>query len=410
MSTLPTPPVAEQRLFTRAFVTVVAAGLAYFLSLGMLLPVVPRYVDGPLDGSELAVGVVVGGFAAGAVAIRPLAGRLGDRRGRRILVVAGALIVAVAVLGHHLAQGIVPMFLVRVLGGFGEAAFFVGAGTMVTDLAPLSRRGEAISYWSIAVYGGLAFGPSLGEWLLDGDRFGLVWTVSAGLALLAALIGLATTETVRPHAHDPEVPPTPLIHRAALPPGLVLFLGIVGMAGFFAFVPLYVDELGMEDSSGVFLLYGCTVLAVRILGARIPDRIGPLRAGSFATVASAAGLLVVAAAGSSVGLHVGTFVFALGMSLLYPAVLTLALTGVPERERGAAVGTISSFFDLSQGLGAALLGIAVGLAGHRGAFVTAAAFSLLGLALLRSRVGHRGGGEVDHEAAAAAREQVEREP
>src|SRR5690606_10299440 len=43
MSTLPTPPVAEQRLFTRAFVTVVAAGLAYFLSLGMLLPVVPRY-------------------------------------------------------------------------------------------------------------------------------------------------------------------------------------------------------------------------------------------------------------------------------------------------------------------------------------------------------------------------------
>lgn len=410
MSTLPTPPVAEQRLFTRAFVTVVAAGLAYFLSLGMLLPVVPRYVDGPLDGSELAVGVVVGGFAAGAVAIRPLAGRLGDRRGRRILVVAGALIVAVAVLGHHLAQGIVPMFLVRVLGGFGEAAFFVGAGTMVTDLAPLSRRGEAISYWSIAVYGGLAFGPSLGEWLLDGDRFGLVWTVSAGLALLAALIGLATTETVQPHAHDPEVPPTPLIHRAALPPGLVLFLGIVGMAGFFAFVPLYVDELGMEDSSGVFLLYGCTVLAVRILGARIPDRIGPLRAGSFATVASAAGLLVVAAAGSSVGLHVGTFVFALGMSLLYPAVLTLALTGVPERERGAAVGTISSFFDLSQGLGAALLGIAVGLAGHRGAFVTAAAFSLLGLALLRSRVGHRGGGEVDHEAAAAAREQVEREP
>ena len=410
MSTLPTPPVAEQRLFTRAFVTVVAAGLAYFLSLGMLLPVVPRYVDGPLDGSELAVGVVVGGFAAGAVAIRPLAGRLGDRRGRRILVVAGALIVAVAVLGHHLAQGIVPMFLVRVLGGFGEAAFFVGAGTMVTDLAPLSRRGEAISYWSIAVYGGLAFGPSLGEWLLDGDRFGLVWTVSAGLALLSVLIGLATTETVRPHAHDPEVPPTPLIHRAALPPGLVLFLGIVGMAGFFAFVPLYVDELGMEDSSGVFLLYGCTVLAVRILGARIPDRIGPLRAGSFATVASAAGLLVVAAAGSSVGLHVGTFVFALGMSLLYPAVLTLALTGVPERERGAAVGTVSSFFDLSQGLGAALLGIAVGLAGHRGAFVTAAAFSLLGLALLRSRVGHRGGGEVDHEAAAAAREQVEREP
>ena len=399
----------DQRLFTLPFVTVVAAGLAYFMSLGMLLPVVPRYVDGPLGGTELAVGVVVGGFAAGAVAIRPLAGRVGDRRGRRILVVGGALIVAVAVALHHPADGVVPMFAVRVLGGFGEAAFFVGAGTMVTDLAPLARRGEAISYWSIAVYGGLAFGPSLGEWLLDGDRYGLVWTVSASLALLAALIGLATKETVQPRTDGSEVPPTPLIHRAALPPGLVLFLGIVGMAGFFAFVPLYVDELGMDDSSGVFLLYGCTVLAVRILGARIPDRVGPLRAGTIATAASAAGLLVVAFAGSSAGLHAGTFVFALGMSLLYPAMLTLALTDVPERERGSAVGTISSFFDLSQGLGAAMLGVAVALAGYRGAFVTAAAFSLVGLALLRGGLDRRAGREVDLDAAAAAREHPEPE-
>ena len=75
--------------------------------------------------------------------------------------------------------------------GFGEAAFFVGAATMITDLAPADRRGEAVSYWSVAVYGGLAFGPALGEAVHGDDRYTLAWIVSAGLALVAAGLGLA---------------------------------------------------------------------------------------------------------------------------------------------------------------------------------------------------------------------------
>ena len=407
------PAPGAERLLTLRFATVVASGLAYFLSLGMLLPVVPLYVEGPLGGSDLAVGVVVGGFAVGAVLIRPLAGRLGDRRGRKALIIAGGLIVGLTTLAYRPVDAIPALFAVRVLGGIGEAAFFVGAGTMATDLAPESRRGEAISYWSIAVYGGLAFGPWLGEWVLDQDQFDRVWLVSAGLGLLSAVIGTFTRETVSRHGElegGAAHPPSPLLHRASLAPGLVLFLGIVGLAGFVAFVPLYVDEIGLTDSRAVFLLYGCTVLAVRIFGARIPDRFGPLASGSLAMTASATGLVLIAAVHSPLGLYLGTFVFSLGMSLLYPAMLTLALTGVPERERGSAVGTISSFFDLSQGLGAAILGAAVAVAGYRGAFVGAAAMAVVGVVLLRSGIDRRTSAPVDHDAASAAREHVEPEP
>lgn len=407
------PAPRTERLLTLRFATVVAAGLAYFLSLGMLLPVVPLYVEGPLGGSDLAVGVVVGGFAVGAVLVRPLAGRLGDRRGRKALIIAGGLIVGLTTLAYQPVEAVPALFAVRLLGGIGEAAFFVGAGTMATDLAPEARRGEAISYWSIAVYGGLAFGPWLGEWVLDGDHFDRVWIVSAALGLLSAAIGACTRETVQRRVEPtggPAPAPSPLLHRASLAPGLVLFLGIVGLAGFVAFVPLYVDEIGLADSRAVFLLYGCTVLAVRIFGARIPDRFGPLASGSLAMTASASGLVLIAAIHSPFGLYLGTFVFSLGMSLLYPAMLTLALTGVPERERGSAVGTISSFFDLSQGLGAAILGAAVAVAGYRGAFVGAAAMAVLGVVLLRSGIDRRTAAPVDHTAAAAAREHVEPEP
>jgi len=404
-----TPTAAPpDRLLTPRFILVVTVGLGYFLALGMLLPVVPLFVKHRLSGNDVAVGVAVGAFAVGAVLLRPFAGRIGDRMGRRVLIVGGALTVALAGFLYVVASGLFVLILVRLLGGIGEAAFFVGAASMITDLAPESRRGEAISYWSVAVYGGLAFGPFLGELLLGGDHYDRVWIVSASLALGAAVLGLFTTETVRPSGPRPKgAPRPPLLSRSALAPGAVLFLGLIGLAGFTEFVPLYVSQIGLSNYASVFLLYGCLILVVRIFGARVPDRIGPLKAGTLATVAAAAGLMLMAAIPSPVGLYAGTFVFSIGMSFLYPAMLTLALTGLGDTQRGSAVGTVSSFFDASQGLGALLLGVVSALSGYRGAFAVGAVLAVAALVLLRSGVDPRAGGPIDPSAAAAAHESVE---
>jgi predicted MFS family arabinose efflux permease len=202
----------------------------------------------------------------------------------------------------------------------------------------------------------------------------------------------------------------PLLHRDALAPGLVLFLGMIALAGFAEFIPLHVDDVGLDDSRSVFLLYGVVILVVRILGARIPDRAGPLWAGTGATAGVAAGMLILAIAAQPVGLYAGTVVFSLGMSLLYPAMLMLALTGVPATERGSAVGTVSSFFDLSQGVGAVLLGVVAALTGIRGSFVAAAVLALAGLVLLRSGIDPRAREPADDTAAEVARQHIEDEP
>src|SRR3989337_2468207 len=87
------------RLLTPAFFVISAGSLAYFLSLGVLVPAVPLYVEGPLRGGAVAVGLAGGGFR-----VRPWAGRLGDRRGRRPIIVGGAALVALSVLGYLLAD------------------------------------------------------------------------------------------------------------------------------------------------------------------------------------------------------------------------------------------------------------------------------------------------------------------
>jgi MFS family permease len=368
------------RLVTARFVVVVASGLLYFLALAMLTPVIPHYVEDTLGGGGTAVGVAVGAFAFGAVALRAHAGRVGDRAGRRILIVGGALVVAVATACYGIVPSLAWLVALRVVAGVGEAAFFVGAATMVTDLAPIERRGEAVSYWSVAVYGGLSFGPALGEAVRGDDRYGLAWAVSAGLALAAAGLGLATSDAGRPHAPAERAR---LIHRAAVLPGTVLFLGLIPLAGFSAFVPLYVERLDV-DAGPVFLLYGVLILAVRTLGARIPDRLGGRAAGTGALVLAGAGIGIAAAWASVPGLVVGTVVLAAGMSLMYPALLLLSLHDVPDAQRASVVGTFSSFFDLSQGVGAFVCGAVAEVAGYRGAFAAGTVAAAMGLGVLRA--------------------------
>jgi predicted MFS family arabinose efflux permease len=72
------------------------------------------------------------------------------------------------------------------------------------------------------------------------------------------------------------------------------------------------------------------------------------------------------------------------MSLLYPALLTLALQGVDDRERASVVGTFSTFFDLSQGLGALILGGVAQASGYGATFAVGAVAAYVGLVLLRS--------------------------
>lgn len=387
MNASPDEPGRPERLITGQFALIVASGLAYFIALTMLSPVIPLYVEGPLGGGSVAVGVGVGTFAVGAVLLRPYAGRIGDRIGRRVLIVGGALVIAAMTALYGLVESLAWLAGVRFVAGIGEAAFFVGAATMITDLSPVERRGEAVSYWSVAVYGGLAFGPVLGEAVLGDDRYGLAWASSAVLALLAAALGVATREVDRPGARDERDErdgPAHLLHRAALGPGLVLFLGLVGLAGYWAFVPLYVDDLGLSGAGGIFMLYGVLVLAVRIFGARLPDRLGSQRAGALALAFGALGTAVMAAWGSVAGLVVGTVLYAAGMSLMYPALLLLALSGIGDSERASVVGTFSSFFDLSQGLGSVVCGGVAALAGYRGAFATGAVLSAAGFVYLRT--------------------------
>ncbi len=150
------------RLVTWRFLVITVAGLAYFTGWTVLYPILPRFVEDELGGGGAAVGLAVGSFGITAGLLRPVAGRLGDRYGRRVLVVGGMLMVSVSLLGYLVATSIAAVIVLRLAFGAGEAFAFVGLATAVQDLATDDRRGEAANYFSFAVYGGVGAGPPIG--------------------------------------------------------------------------------------------------------------------------------------------------------------------------------------------------------------------------------------------------------
>jgi MFS family permease len=336
-------------------------------------------VEGPLGGGNIAVGLVVGAFSLSAFFLRPWAGAMADRRGRRLLMVAGGSVFAVSVLGYLIATSIPALVAMRLLTGVGEALFFVGALAANVDLAPPERRGEAFSFASLSIYIGIGAGPFISEAVIEHMGFRAAWLVAIGLAVVA--VGLALQlppmkpERVDAGAHR-------LVNRAGLLPGFVLLATIWGMAGFLAFVPLYARDLGMGGASLVLGLFSGIVVVIRSVGARIPDRLGAGRATRIALALTAAGLAVVGSWRTPTGLIIGAAVLGVGVALFTPALFTLAVEGVPDGERGSVVGTTSAFLDVAFGLGPATLGfVAVGV-GRGGTFLAGSAVAAAGLVLV----------------------------
>jgi MFS family permease len=389
------PTRARPTLWTPAFAAVTLAAMAYFTGDGVLIPAVPRYVQDRLGAGNVAVGLVVGTFSLAAFLLRPWVGGLGDRWGRRPLMVVGASLFAASVLGYALASSSVVLAVLRLLTGAGEAFFFVGAVTATMDLAPAQRRGEAMSLASLALYVGIGLGPLLSEVAIERYGFGAAWALAATAALTALILALRVPET-RPDAAGPEASGTasghPLVHRAGLLPGVVLLAGILGMAGFLTFVPLYALDLGMDGARVALLLFAGIIVGMRSLGARIPDRLGVARATRMALALSAVGLAVVGTWRTPAGLMIGAVIFAAGIALLTPAVMALAVEGVAPQERGSVIGTTSAFLDLAFGLGPAVLGVVAASIGRPGTFLAGAGVAAAGLLLVVwTRFGHSGG-------------------
>ena len=379
-------PVVHPGLAFAGIFTVTFCGL---LAVGAVLPVLPRYVHGPLDAGNVAVGIVIGCYAITGLLLRPLAGRVADRRGRKPAVLAGSLLVAVAGFLYLLPFGVGGLIAARLVLGAGEGTVFTAGSAWIVDIAPPDRRGRVIGLYGLAVWAGLSIGPLLGELLLHASGYSAVWIFAGAMPLLGALVASRLPDPFRPSPHHAEEH-HPLIAREAVRPGAALALGSIGYATVAAFVVLHLESRGVGHGATVFGAFATMVVLTRLIGGDLPDRIGPARVATAAACTEALGLATIAVAHSLPVALLGALAMGAAFSLLYPSLSLIVVDRVPETRRGAALGTFTAFFDAGVGLGAPLAGIAAAITSYEGAFFLSAAIALASASTIALTISPRG--------------------
>ncbi|WP_420622588.1 MFS transporter [Candidatus Poriferisodalis sp.] len=134
------------------------------------------------------VGWGIAGYMIGTAAFLPLAGRLADRIGRKLIFQTGLVLFALSAVASALAPTVWTLNLARVLQAVGGAAILPASLSLVLPLFPASRRTTAVGLWSAA--GPLAAGiaPGVAAVLLGVAGWRVVYFVSAPVAALMFLV------------------------------------------------------------------------------------------------------------------------------------------------------------------------------------------------------------------------------
>jgi MFS family permease len=349
------------------------------IAVGSVLPVLPRYIHGPLGYGDVAVGVVIGIYAVTGLLLRPVAGRLADRWGRKPTVLLGSVLVVLSGLLYLPYAGLTGLIVARLVLGVGEGTVYTAGSAWIVDMAPPARRGRVLGLYGLAVWGGLSVGPLAGELILNAGGYTAVWIFAAAAPLLGAAIATLIADPYTPLSH---AEPHPLIAPEAVRPGFAVALASVGYATVAAFIVLMLDERGVGHGATVFAAFAAMIVVARVIAGGLPDRLGPARVAVGAVLIEAAGLAAMAFAESLPVALAGGMAMGAAFSLLNPSLMLIAVGRVSESARGAAMGTYTAFFDAGIGVGAPLAGLAAALSNYKGAFLLAAVASVASAATI----------------------------
>lgn len=260
---------------------------AVTLGFGAIFALLPDFQDALGFGDGWLGAVTSASFIAGFVAQIGLA-RFADRGHGRTMLLGG---VAVAVVGLALvavADSVGILLAGRILLGLGEGAFLPAARRVIIVLNP-EAVGGALGRMGAAATGGFLAGPPIAAFIAE--WWGLAAPFWFLAAVLVAMLPVVARFPVTPAEHAPVAAPVRrLLRIEGIRAGLLLGAGLALAIGVYdsLWAKFLKDDLG---ASTKFVAVSLTVFALPIVVlaprmGRLADRFGPVRVGSFCTVAS----------------------------------------------------------------------------------------------------------------------------
>ena len=358
-----------------------------------------------LGGTSVDLQWTINAYALPLAALLLVGGAVGDKFGRRRLLVLGMALFALASIGCAAAPSYAVLVPMRALQGVGAAMLMPNSLALLSAAFPEKTRGRAIGTWAAVGVVASAAGPVIGGWLIGLYGWRAIFLINVPLAAVAIFLalryvtewrgrempvdwlggGLATvalgllawtltlwsSRRTMPAAAPAELAVALAVlvafflvelrlgERAMLPLGMfasraflgltsVTFLIYAALSGLFLLLPYVLIEGGYTPlQAGLALLPFPFIVALgsRPLG-QLASRYGarwPLAAGSLVSSAGYALMTWVDPAGSYLWTIVpGNALMAIGMAGAVAPLQTAVLGAVDEQHTGTASGLNSA--------------------------------------------------------------------
>jgi len=169
------------------------------LGMNLVIPFLPFYVRslGVTNPSEVAFwsGAAFSGTFLSAFIATPFWGTLGDRYGRKIMVVRAIFGLAVSQVLIGLSQNVYQLVLFRILQGT-ISGFIASALALVSTNTPKDKIGSSLGILQSSTAAGMVLGPFVGGVLADAIGYRGIFFITAGLCALGGLVVLGGVQEV----------------------------------------------------------------------------------------------------------------------------------------------------------------------------------------------------------------------
>jgi MFS family permease len=117
----------------------------------------------------------------------PIAGQLGDRYSKRLLIILSIIIWSIVTLATGFAQSVTFMLVLRALMGISESLFMPTAIALTANAHPPSLRSRAIAVLTTAQIAGTIGGSWFGGWMADQGRWREAFFILGAIGLIYAI-------------------------------------------------------------------------------------------------------------------------------------------------------------------------------------------------------------------------------
>ncbi len=377
---------------TRLLLTTCVISFVCFFASYMRIPIVPLFAAS-LGADAVQVGMINGAFMLMAGALSIPSGLLSDRTGRRIPLLGGMILLSASSLMLFWSNSPLQMAAIYLLFGMGLSAFSPSLMSYVADFTPPDMLGQAFGWYTMALYAGMSLGPAAGGFL--GAVIGLraVFLVAGGLIFTMFLVAFAFLPAQSIGRGNGAARPAVLstlmrfMENRQLIACLVATLGgCMGFGMFVTFMPLYMQNLGMNTGHVGFVFAAQTVANAlsRLPSGKLCDRIADrsiLVSGGLAVFALA--LACFGLCHSVASLMATAAVMGISLGITFTVICALIVDIVPQEFRGLAMGCYNTSVYAGMMLSSVGMGPVIRAKGFRVGFFLIGAVGVVVLFLFR---------------------------